>query len=107
MDTLVALAANTLICLILVPQLIRLYKKKRARHVSLWLLLLVLPATLTWGIFGWLENKQLVVACSVMTVLINIITIILFVSSKQQQLQTQTVRRNRSNSIFYGFRRRK
>jgi uncharacterized protein with PQ loop repeat len=64
MDTLVALAANALICVILLPQLIRLFKKKKARYLSTWLLVLIMPTALSWGVFGWLEHQNMVVASS-------------------------------------------
>ena len=59
MDTLVAITANSLVCSLLLSQLVRLFKRRKARHLSIGLLLLMLPATLCWAIFGYLEGKQL------------------------------------------------
>ncbi len=95
MDTLVALAANTLICLILLPQLIRLFKRKKARYLSTWLLVLMIPTALSWGVFGWLEHQNMVIASSVTTMLLNLLTLGLYLTSNQFQSQNHLYRSRR------------
>jgi uncharacterized protein with PQ loop repeat len=92
MDTLVALAANALICVILLPQLIRLFKKKKARYLSTWLLVLIMPTALSWGVFGWLEHQNMVVASSATTILLNVLTLVLYLTSSQFQSQNHLYR---------------
>jgi uncharacterized protein with PQ loop repeat len=93
MDTLVALAANALICVILLPQLIRLFKKKKARYLSTWLLVLIMPTALSWGVFGWLEHQNMVVASSATTILLNVLTLVLYLTSSQFQSHNHLYRR--------------
>ncbi|MDF2189117.1 hypothetical protein [Paraflavitalea sp. CAU 1676] len=82
MDTLVAIFANSLVSSLLLFQSIRLLRKRKARYLSVSLLLLMLPATLCWTVFGWLESKQVMFACGMATFLLNIVTLMLYVSSK-------------------------
>jgi uncharacterized protein with PQ loop repeat len=81
MDAQIAIFANSLVCFVLVPQMIRLFRKKKARYLSVSTLLLMLPATTCWTIFAWLEHSQLVFAFSLMTALLNILTLTLYVST--------------------------
>jgi uncharacterized protein with PQ loop repeat len=104
MDNLVALASNTLICLVLLPQLIRLFKKKKARYLSFWLLVLIMPATLCWGVFGWLEHQNMIVAYSLTTAFVNLLTLVLYLTSNQFQYQSGMYR-SRSHQLL-GMRRR-
>jgi uncharacterized protein with PQ loop repeat len=82
MDTLFGMLANTLICLVLLPQMIRLFKGKKARYLSIGLLLAMIPAALCWGAFGWLENKQLMIAFSTLTILLILLTLTLYINYK-------------------------
>lgn len=81
MDAVFAILANSLVCLLLVPQLIRLFKGKKARNLSLLLLILILPVTLCWCVFGWLDQQRLIFGYSVMNILLTVLTLILFVTS--------------------------
>jgi uncharacterized protein with PQ loop repeat len=81
MDTVFAIMANSLICLLLVPQMIRLARKKKARNLSLVLLILILSVTLCWCVFGWLDQQRLIFGYSVMNILLTVLTLILFVNS--------------------------
>ncbi len=83
MDTLVAIFANSLVCSLLLSQLIRLCKGKKARYLSTGLLLLMLPATLCWAVFGYLEGKQLMFLCSIGTALLNVLTLMMYINSSR------------------------
>ena len=83
MDTLVAMFANSLICSLLLSQLVRLFRKRKARYLSIGLLLLLLPATLCWAVFGWLEGKQVMFACSMGTILLIILTLMVYISNSR------------------------
>jgi len=92
MDPFVALISNTLICIVLLPQMIRLFKKKKARYLSFWLLVLIMPATICWGVFGWLEHQNMVFAYSIMTVSVNVLTLVLYLSRHQLHFQSHMYR---------------
>lgn len=104
MDNLVALASNALICLVLLPQLIRLFKKKKARYLSVGLLMLIMPATLCWGVFGYLEHQHMIVAYSLTTAFVNLLTLVLYISRNQFQFQSHMYR-TRSHQLL-GVRKR-
>lgn len=104
MDNLVALASNALICLVLLPQLIRLFKKKKAHYLSFWLLVLIMPATLCWGVFGWLEHQNVIVASSLTTTFVNLLTLVLYLSRSQFHFQPDMYR-SRSHQLL-GMRKR-
>jgi|GEM_PF-1206739 len=82
MDTLVAIFANSLVSSLLLFQSIRLLKKRKARYLSVGLLLLMLPATLCWAVFGYLENKQIMLTCGVGTFLLNVVTLFLYINAR-------------------------
>jgi uncharacterized protein with PQ loop repeat len=84
MDTLVAIFANSLVCALLFSQLVRLYKGRKARHLSIGLLVLLLPATLCWAIFGYLESKQLMFLSSIGTTLLTILTLGVYIATSRQ-----------------------
>lgn len=86
MDTLVAIFANSLVCSLLLSQSFRMLRKRKARYLSTGLLLLMLPATLCWTVFGWMESKQLMFAFGMATFLLNIGTLMLYISSKHFRL---------------------
>jgi uncharacterized protein with PQ loop repeat len=86
MDTLVAIFANSLVSSLLLFQSIRLLKKRKARYLSVGILVLMMPATLCWTIFGWMEGKQIMLACGLATFLLNIVTLTLYLSAKFRML---------------------
>lgn len=83
MDTLVAMFANALVSCLLLTQLVRLFKGRKARHLSIGLLLLLLPATLCWAAFGWMEGRNLMFICSIGTAFLNLLTLMLYISSSR------------------------
>ena len=103
METLFGILANSMICLFLLPQLIRLCKRKRARYISFGLLLLVLPATLCWAVFGWLEQENLVVVSSLIAVVMDILTLILYINSPHK-LHTRPRMYTRRSEGLHGAR---
>lgn len=82
MDTLVAIFANSLVSSLLLFQSIRLLKRRKARYLSVGLLLLMLPATFCWAVFGYLESKQIMLACGIGTFLLNVVTLFLYVNAR-------------------------
>lgn len=80
MDTLVAIFANSLICSLLLFQTVRMLRKRKARYLSTSLLLLMLPATTCWTVFGWLENKQVMFLFGMVTLLLNLVTLALYLT---------------------------
>lgn len=89
MDTLVAIFANSLVSSLLLFQSIRLLKRRKARYLSVGLLLLMLPATLCWAVFGWLESKQIMFACGVGTFLLNVVTLYLYLNARSFRMMTK------------------
>lgn len=81
MDAQIAIFANSLVCFVLLPQMIRLLRKKKARYLSVSTLLLMLPATVCWTVFAWLDHSQLIFAFCLMTALLNILTLTLYVGT--------------------------
>ncbi|AXY74394.1 hypothetical protein D3H65_10570 [Paraflavitalea soli] len=82
MDTLVAIFANSLVSSLLLFQSIRLLKRRKARFLSIGLLLLMLPATLCWAVFGYLDNKDVMLACGAGTFLLNVVTLFLYIQAR-------------------------
>lgn len=89
MDTLVAIFANALVSSLLLFQSIRILRGRKARYLSVGLLLLMLPATLCWTVFGWLESKQIVFAFGFTSFLLNMATLMLYVSARHYRYMSR------------------
>lgn len=89
MDTLVAIFANALVSSLLLFQSIRILRGRKARYLSVGLLLLMLPATLCWTVFGWLESKQIVFAFGFTSFLLTLATLMLYVSARHYRYMSR------------------
>lgn len=89
MDTLVAIFANSLVCSLLLFQSIRMLRRRKARYLSIGLLLLMLPATLCWTVFGFMENKHIMFLAGTATLLLNLGTLMLYISTKHFRIMAK------------------
>ena len=63
-----------------IPQLHKVYITKKVKNISFLSLLLLLFSSLLWVIHGYIISDTVLIVGSIMTVLINLVTVVLYVT---------------------------
>lgn len=82
--TLIGIAASVLTAISLLPQLIKLIKEKKAEHLSLVMLLILLGGLMLWVVYGWLKKDYIIIIANSFSLLINLIVITLTILYKKK-----------------------
>jgi MtN3 and saliva related transmembrane protein len=77
------IAAGFCTAISLLPQLIKLIKKKKAEEISLFYLIILLTGLILWIIYGVVKKDIPIIATNVVSLVLNVITIVIGVYYKK------------------------
>lgn len=75
--TAVGVTASFFTTLSLVPQLLKLYKEKKAQNISMGMLSVLLAGLVFWILYGVLQEDWIIIVSNALSLLINVTTIVL------------------------------
>lgn len=85
LSTVVGILASVLTGVSLLPQLVKIFKEKRAESIAVGMLVLLFAGLSAWIYYGFLKNDWIIILSNSFSLVINIIIAILSVRYKNRE----------------------